>query len=120
VTDGSVQEDGYWVVTSSRAARSATASLQGWKSPTQINPVDVEAWNVRLVVFDQTMNQVRIANLTLDGDFDGSISGADLDALIGTTGATIAAIVTHLDGTETVLQTAPYTLTVNGVEQPGG
>jgi Immune inhibitor A peptidase M6 len=122
VTDGSVQEDGYWVGNVELDGRQISdgRSLQGWKSPTQINPVDVEDWNVRLVVFDQTMNQVRIANLTLDGDFDGSISGADLDALIGTTGATIAAIVTHLDGTETVLQTAPYTLTVNGVEQPGG
>jgi hypothetical protein len=122
VTDSSVQFDGYWVGNVEIDGRQITdgQSLEGWKSPTQINPVDVGAWNVRLVVFDQTMNQVRIANLTLDGDFDGSISGADLDALIGTTGATIAAIVTHLDGTETVLQTAPYTLTVNGVEQPGG
>jgi hypothetical protein len=122
VTDGSVQFDGFWVgnVTLDGDQVTNGRSLQGWKSPTQINPVDVEAWNVRLVAFDQTTNQVRIANLTLDGDFDASISGADLDALIGTTGATISAIVTYLDSSETVLQTAPYTLTVNGVVQPGG
>jgi hypothetical protein len=122
VTDGGVQFDGFWVGNVELDGRQITdgESLDGWKSPTQINPVDVEAWNVRLVAFDQTTNQVRIADLTLGGDFDGSISGAELDALIGTTGATIAAIVTYLDRSETVLQTAPYTLTVNGVEQPGG
>ncbi len=75
---------------------------------------------MRLIAFDQTTNQVRMTTLVLDGDFDGSLSGTDLDAALGTTGSTIAAIVTHLDPTETVLQTAPYTLTVNGVEQPGG
>jgi hypothetical protein len=122
VTDGGVQFDGFWVGNVTLDGNQVTngRSLQGWKSPTQINPVDVEAWNVRLVAFDQTTNQVRIANLTLDNGFDASISGADLDALIGTTGATIAAIVTYLDSSETVLQTAPYSLTVNGVEQPGG
>jgi hypothetical protein len=32
----------------------------------------------------------------------------------------VAATVMFLDRSETVLQSAPYTLTVNGVEQPGG
>lgn len=63
---------------------------------------------------------VHIGDLTLDENFVGSLAGADLDAMIGTAGSTVAAIVTHLDGSEIVLQTAPYTLTVNGVEQPGG
>jgi hypothetical protein len=122
VTDSGVVFDGFWVsnVVLDGQLVSNGRSLRGWKSPTQINPVDVEDWFVRLVVFDSTTSQVRLASLTLDGDFDGSLSGADLEALIGTTGSTIAAIVTHLDGTETVLQTAPYTLTVNGVVQPGG
>ena len=82
--------------------------------------MDVKRWVVRLVAIDETTHQVRIGTLTLDGDFDGSLSGADLDALIGTTGSTVAAIVTFLDRTEQVLQTAPYTLTVNDVVQPGG
>ena len=87
---------------------------------TQIHPVDVKNWVVRLVAIDETTNQVRIGTLTLDGDFDGSLSGADLDALIGTTGE-------HRRGDRdvpgphrAVLQTAPYTLTVNDVVQPGG
>jgi hypothetical protein len=122
VTDGGVAFDGYWVDDVTLDGRLITdgRSLKGWKSPTQINPVDVESWVVRLIAFDQTTQQVRMTTLELDGDFDGSLSGADLDALLGTTGNTIAAIVTHLDGSETVLQTAPYTLTVNGVVQPGG
>jgi hypothetical protein len=122
VTDGSVKFDGYWVGAVGLDGREVTdgRSLRGWKSPTQINPVDVEEWVVRLVAFDQTTSQVRMADLTLDADFDGSLSGAEVDALIGTTGSTVAAIITYLDSTETVLQTAPYTLTVNDVEQPGG
>ena len=32
----------------------------------------------------------------------------------------VSAIVTFHDGTELVTQYAPYTLTVNGVLQPGG
>ena len=122
VTDGGVILPGYWVgdVTLDGQSISNGTSLKGWKSLTQIHPVDVKKWVVRLVAIDETTNQVRIGTLTLDGDFDGSLSGADLDALIGTTGSTVAAIVTFLDRTEQVLQTAPYTLTVNDVVQPGG
>ena len=122
VTDGSVQFDGFWVddvVLDGRLISNGN-SLQGWQSPTQLNPVDVKRWHVRLVVLDETNTEVRIASLALDDQFDASLSGAELDALIGTTGGTIAAIVTFLDRSETVLQTAPYTLTVNGVVQPGG
>jgi hypothetical protein len=32
----------------------------------------------------------------------------------------VSAIVTYHDSTETIGQYAPYTLTVNGTEQPGG
>ena len=122
VTDGSVQFDGFWVddVVLDGNLISNGNSLRGWKSPTQINPVDVKKLLVRLVVIDETTNQVRIGLLPLDENFDGTLEGADLDAIIGTTGSTVAAIVTFLDRSESVLQTAPYTLTVNGVEQPGG
>ena len=58
--------------------------------------------------------------LDLDDNFDATLSGAALDALIGTNGSTVAAIVTFIDRSEMILQTAPYTLTVNGVVQPGG
>lgn len=61
-----------------------------------------------------------IGSVPLDANFDGSLGDANLDAIIGTTAGTVAAVVTYEDSTETVLQTAPYTLTVNGVVQPGG
>ena len=122
VTDGSVQFDGFWVddvVLDGRTISDGT-TLRGWKSPTQVSPVAVKRLLVRLVVIDETTNEVRIGLLPLDENFDGTIEGDELDALIGTTGSTVAAIVTFLDRSETVLQTAPYSLTVNGVEQPGG
>jgi len=122
VTDGGVILPGFWVddVVLDDQVISNGTTLRGWKSVTQIHPVDVKKWLVRLVAIDETSNQVRIGTLTLDGNFDGSLSDADLDALIGTTGSTVAAIVTFFDRTEQILQTAPYTLTVNGVVQPGG
>ena len=122
VTDPGVQLKGFWVddVTLRGTLISDGKSLQGWKSPTQIHPVDVKGWFVRLVAIDETTHQVRIGEIPLDASFDGSLSGADLDAIIGTTGSTVSAIVTFLDRSETVFQTAPYTLTVNGVAQPGG
>jgi hypothetical protein len=82
--------------------------------------VQVKKWLVRLVAIDQSTDEVRIGALTLDESFDGSLSGADLDAVIGTTGNTVAAIVSFFDRSEQVLQTAHYSLTVNGVVQPGG
>ena len=122
VTDGAVIEDGFWVDDVSVDGRllSDGTSLKGWKSPTQINPVQVKRWLVRLVAIDETTQQVRIGSIVLDENFDGTLEGADLDTIIGTTGSTVAAIVTYLDRSENVLQTAPYSLTVNGVEQPGG
>jgi len=122
VTDPGVQFKGFWVndITLDGSPVSDGKSLQGWKSITQIHPVHVENWFVRLVAIDEATNEVRIGNIQLDANFDGSLDGANLDALIGTTGSTVSAIVTYLDRTETVLQTAPYTLTVNGVVQPGG
>jgi hypothetical protein len=122
VTDPGVQLKGFWVddVILDGNLISNGTSLRGWKSTTQIHPVDVKRWFVRLVAIDETTHEVRIGEIPLDATFDGSLSGADLDAIIGTTGSTVSAIVTFLDRSETVFQTASYTLTVNGVVQPGG
>ena len=122
VTDPGVQFKGFWVddVTLDGSPVSDGKSLKGWKSITQIHPVQVENWFVRLVAIDESGNEVSIGSIPLDANFDGSLTGADLDAIIGTTADTVAAIVTFEDSTETVLQTAPYTLRVDGVVQPGG
>jgi hypothetical protein len=122
VTDGSVQRKGFWVddVTLDGRLVSNGTSLRGWKSATQVHPVDVEKWLVRLVAIDNSGNEVLIGTIPLDDKFDGTLSGTALTDVIGTGADTVAAIVTYEDSTETVLQTAPYTLTVNGVVQPGG
>jgi len=122
VTDPGVQFQGFWVDDVSLGGNQISNgdSLKGWKSVTQIHPVAVENWFVRLVAIDDSGNEVLIGEIPLDGKFDGSLADADLDAVIGTSADTVAAIVTYEDSTETVLQTAPYALTVNGVVQPGG
>lgn len=117
-----MQFQGFWIDDVTLDGQSLTdgRSLRGWKSVTQIHPVEVENWFVRLIAIDETGHQVMIGSVPLDATFDGSLGDANLDAIIGTTAGTVAAVVTYEDSTETVLQTAPYTLTVNGVVQPGG
>ena len=122
VTDPGVQFKGFWVSDVTLDGKKVTdgTSLKGFKSITQIHPVGVENWLVRLVAIDDSGNEVSIGTIPLDGKFDGTLTGAGLDDVIGTTADTVAAIVTYEDSTETVLQTAPYTLAVDGFEQPGG
>lgn len=122
VTDGGVVFDGYWVdnVEVNGDVISTGRSLRGWDSPTEINPTDVQAFVVQIVAFDETGHMVHVTEVPLDANFDGSLSGNALTDALGTAGSTISAIVTYLDRTEQVQQQAPYTLTVNGVVQPGG
>jgi hypothetical protein len=61
-----------------------------------------------------------VFNLPIDASFHGELTGADVAAAIGSTANVVSAIVTYHDGTELVAQYAPYTLSVNGVTQPGG
>ena len=122
VTDGGVIFDGFWVdnVEVGGDILSTGRSLRGWDSPTEINPTDVQAFVVQIVAFDQTGHVVHVTEVPLDANFDGSLSETALTDALGTSGSTISAIVTYLDRTEQVQQQAPYTLTVNGVAQPGG
>jgi hypothetical protein len=121
VTDGSVHEGGFWVddVALDGAVLSDGSSLEGWSSPTEFNPIDVEAYTVRLVAF-RGSSRVFLGTIPLNDDFNGVLSGGLLRKAVGTKADTVAAIVTYHDSTETVLQYAPYTLRVNGVVQPGG
>jgi hypothetical protein len=122
VTDGSVALPGFWVDDVDVDGTSLTdgTTLEGWSSPTEINPVEVFGYTVRLVAFDKAHEVVRIATLPLGDDFEGSLTGGEVRSALGRSGGTVAAIVTFLDPTEGVIQTAPYTLLVNGVAQPGG
>jgi hypothetical protein len=61
-----------------------------------------------------------VHTLSLDGSFAGSLSGVALADAIGDSAETVAAIVMFDDPTESAPDQARYTLTVNGVTQPGG
>ena len=88
VTDGGVILPGFWVDDVSLDGQSISngTCLKGWKSITQIHPVDVKNWFVRLVAIDETANQVRIGIAPAERRLRRvDLSGADLDAFIGTT-----------------------------------
>jgi hypothetical protein len=122
VTDPGVAEPGFWVdnVVLDGVTLSDGSTLDGWSSPTEINPTDIESYTVRLIAYDKHGKKVRIAKLKLDADNDGLMKAAEIADKLGSKGKTIAAIVTFHDSTEMVGQAAPYRLTVNGVLQPGG
>lgn len=77
-------------------------------------------FRVQLVAYDDAGTAAWIGELPLDENLNGSLSGAELDALIGTSAQTVAAIVTLHDHGEAQRSYAPYSLTVNGILQPGG
>lgn len=122
ITDPGVTLPGFWVddVTVGGALVSDGTTLDGWSSQTEINPIDVEGFTVQLVAYTDDGTQAWIGELPLDGNFDGSLSGADLAAVIGDSAETVAALVTYDESTELIPDYAPYTLTVDGVVQPGG
>ena len=74
------------------------------------------SFTVQLVAYDDAGTAAWIGRLPPDG----VLSGAELDAAIGTTAETVAAIVTFHDPTESQDTYARYTLEVDGVRQPGG
>jgi hypothetical protein len=121
VTDGSFFLDGIWVddVVLAGTSLSDGTTLDGWSSPTQYNPIEVESYTVRLVASRQG-KRAWIAEVPLDADFSGTLRGGKLRKAIGTQAELVAAIVTYHDSTETISQYAPYMLLVNGVQQPGG
>ena len=123
--DGGVHFDGFWVdniaIDGTPVPGGDGASLDAWQSATEFNPVEVEGYTVQLVAYDSEATEAHLFSIPVDDTtFHGSLSGAEVSAAIGTTADVVAAIVTYHDGTQLVTQYAPYTLTVNGVVQPGG
>jgi hypothetical protein len=80
----------------------------------------VSGFTVQLVAYDDSHTAAWIAELPIGTGFEGSLSGTDLATAIGSSAQTVGAIVTYDDPTETATEYANYTLTVNGVVQPGG
>jgi hypothetical protein len=119
VSDGGVNEGGLLVddITVGGTLVSDGSSLAPFKSPTQIRPVQVHNWNVRLV----GINEGRVP-IVLQAEFNGkrSIQLGRRELALAIPFEKVVAIVAYDEPTEQVQQYAPYTLTVNGVLQPGG
>jgi hypothetical protein len=119
VSDGGVNEGGLLVddITVGATAVSDGSSLAPFESPTQIHPIQVHNWNVRLVGIDE--GKVPFA---LQVEFNGrnSLRLRRGQLALARPFQKVVAIVAYDEPTEQVQQYAPYTLTVNGVVQPGG
>ncbi|HEU5472654.1 MAG TPA: hypothetical protein VFV67_18565 [Actinophytocola sp.] len=118
VSDGGINEGGLLVddVTIGATPVSDGASLDNFDSPTEIRPIEVDNWNVRLIGLDE---QHGVA-LQLEADGRDSIRLNRLQLLLFALFPRVIAVVAYDEPTEQVDQYAPYTLTVNGVVQPGG
>lgn len=105
VTDAAVNLGGWHIGDVSIGANKIGGdSLDGWKSPTQWYPVAVRGWHVSLV----GIGKKRAAVVPIE-------QSAKLRGF-----PKVVAVVAQDDPTGTVTQYAPYTLTVDGVVQPGG
>lgn len=119
VADGGVNEGGILIddVTLGATSVSDGSSLAPFDSPTEVRPVAIANWNLRIVGFN-TGSRPRVIQLEYDGLDDVTLSASDVRRLRRY--QNVVAIVAYDEPTETVSQYAPYTLTVNGVVQPGG
>ncbi|MEU7901727.1 peptidase M6 immune inhibitor A [Actinoplanes sp. NPDC049118] len=108
VSDQSINNGGWFIDDASLGGTSVTdgSTLAGFRSPTQIVPQRVHAWSVRLVGLDEKGRRARQVPL------------AQFAALRPY--RRVVAIVAYDEPTGMIKQYAPYTLTVNGVVQPGG
>jgi hypothetical protein len=103
VSDGGVNEGGWSIKAITIGATAVSAERAGYRSPSQVRPVAVHGFHVRLVglagrktkvvELDQWRRLARFGN--------------------------VVAIVAYDEPTEQVNQYAPYSLTVNGARQPG-
>lgn len=118
VSDGSVNEGGWLIddVTVGATAVSDGSSLEPFDSPTEINPTEVANWNLRLIGINERHS------IALQVEFNGksSVRLSRLQLALLAAFPTVVAVVAYDEPTEQVNQYAPYTLTVNGVVQPGG
>jgi hypothetical protein len=86
-----------------------------FKSFSEARPSSVAAWNVRLVGLDTAKHKALVKTYT---GRSFSLSAADLATFRAY--PRVVAIVSYDEPTEQLQPQALYTLTVNGVVQPGG
>jgi len=93
------------------------SSLDAFRSPTQIRPTPVHNFNVQVWGIDRNHHvAVRVADVNNKYSFTLGL----LETIVLALFPEVVVIVAYDEPTEQVSQYAPYTLTVNGVVQPGG
>jgi immune inhibitor InhA-like protein len=105
VTDGGVNEGGWFVddIAVGAVPVGDGSSVDGFRSPTQIVPTPVHAFDVKLIGLSGSKARVvRVAQFAKLQAFD-----------------TVVAVVAYDEPTELITQHAPYLLTANGAKQPG-
>jgi hypothetical protein len=87
-----------------------------------VRPKKVAGFTVQLVAYSDSGSQAWIAEVPLDDTFAATLDAAAVTDAVGGQAETVAAIVTYDEPTELISppQYARYSLTVNGVKQPGG
>ncbi|MFI7672568.1 choice-of-anchor J domain-containing protein [Actinophytocola sp. NPDC049390] len=118
ISDGGVNEGGVKIddITVGGTTVSDGSSVEPFDSPTEIRPFPVHNWNLRLIAYNEK-NQVAL-QVEVDGKNQVKLGWMQLMFL--TPFEKVVAVVAYDEPTELVNQYAPYTLTVNGVVQPGG
>jgi hypothetical protein len=118
VSDGGVNEGGLLIDDASIGATPVTdgANLDAFDSPTEIKPIDVHNWNVKLIGFDEKHSFA----LHVEANGKSSVSLSRQQLALFSLFPNVVAVVAYDEPTEEVQQYAPYKLTANGVVQPGG
>jgi hypothetical protein len=117
VSDGGVNEGGWYVddVAVGGTPVNDGSSTAPFQSATQLLPVTVHAWNVRVVGLDTKRHKVRIIDLP---GRRSHLTKGQVNSLHQY--PRVVAIVAYDEPTEQYPPQALYTLSVNGVVQPGG
>lgn len=118
VSDGGVNEGGLLLddITLGGALISDGSSLDPFQSPTQIFPTPVANWDVKLIAIDERNSIVAQAEF----NHVHNLNLGRVSLLLASLFPKVVAVISYDDPSEQSQQYAPYTLTVNGVVQPGG
>jgi hypothetical protein len=118
VSDGGVNEGGWLIddITVGAAVISDGSSLAPFDSPSEIRPTAIKNWNIKLVGIDGNHS------LAVQAEFNGrrTLTLGRYSMGLLSQFPQVVVIIAYDEPTEQYSQYAPYTLTVNGVLQPGG
>jgi hypothetical protein len=118
VSDANINQGGLLIddVTVGSTLVSDGASLAPFGSPTEIKPVKVHNWNLRLIGVDRQ----RSTAMQIEIDGRNSVRLSRYQLLLFSWFPTVIAVVAYDEPDDLVSQYAPYRLSVNGVVQAGG